>query len=61
MLGLAATALPNLGSRLQGTDDMQQIGVEYPKSLLNEDHLSGLASLLRPGVKPGERPPRMRR
>ncbi|MDQ0442644.1 FAD-dependent monooxygenase [Methylobacterium persicinum] len=35
VLGLAAKALPNLGSLLQGTDDMQQIGVEYPKSLLN--------------------------
>ncbi|GJE04541.1 hypothetical protein [Methylobacterium isbiliense] len=36
---------------------MQQMGVEYPKSLLNEDRLSGLASLLRPGPKPGERAP----
>jgi hypothetical protein len=56
-VGLAAKALPNLGSLLQGTDDMQQMGVEYPKSLLNEDRLSGLASLLRPGPKPGERAP----
>ncbi len=32
VLGLAAKALPNLGSLLQGTDDMQQMGVEYPKS-----------------------------
>jgi 2-polyprenyl-6-methoxyphenol hydroxylase-like FAD-dependent oxidoreductase len=57
VLGLAAVALPHLGSLLQGTDDMQQIGVGYPDSMLNEDHLSGLARLLRPGPKPGERAP----
>jgi len=57
VLGLAAKALPNLGSLLQGTDDMQQMGVAYPKSLLNEDRLSGLTTLLRPGAKPGERAP----
>jgi 3-(3-hydroxy-phenyl)propionate hydroxylase len=57
VLGLAAKALPNLGSLLQGTDDMQQMGVAYPRSLLNEDHLSGLATLFRPGPKPGERAP----
>ena len=57
VLGLAAKALPNLGSLLQGTDDMQQMGVSYPKSLLNEDHLSGMTTLLRPGPKPGERAP----
>ena len=57
VLGLAAKALPNLGSLLQGTDDMQQMGVAYPKSLLNEDRLSGLAEVLRPGPKPGERAP----
>lgn len=57
VLGLAAKALPNLGSLLQGTDDMQQIGVEYPKSALNEDRLSGLATLIRSGPKPGERAP----
>ncbi|MEG9527293.1 MAG: FAD-dependent monooxygenase [Hyphomicrobiales bacterium] len=57
VLGLAAKALPNLGSLLQGTDDMQQMGVEYPKSLLNEDRLTGLATKLRPGPKPGERAP----
>ena len=57
VLGLAAKALPNLGSLLQGTDDMQQMGVAYPKSALNEDRLSGLADLLRSGPKPGERAP----
>ncbi|MFY9293844.1 MAG: FAD-dependent monooxygenase [Methylorubrum rhodinum] len=57
VLGLAAKALPNLGSLLQGTDDMQQMGVEYPRSPLNDDRLSGLATVLRPGPKPGERAP----
>ncbi|WP_458097943.1 FAD-dependent monooxygenase [Roseomonas sp. WA12] len=57
VLGLAASALPKLGSLLQGTDDMQQIGVTYPESILNEDHLSGLGRMLRPGARPGERAP----
>lgn len=57
VLGLAAKALPNLGSLLQGTDDMQQMGVSYPKSPLNEDRLGGLAQLVRPGPKPCERAP----
>lgn len=57
VLGLAAKALPNLGSLLQGTDDMQQMGVSYPKSPLNEDRLPGLGPLLRSGPKPGERAP----
>lgn len=57
VLGLAAKALPNLGSLLQGTDDMQQMGVAYPKSLLNADRLYGLARLVRPGARPGERAP----
>ncbi|KAA0120953.1 FAD-binding monooxygenase [Methylobacterium sp. P1-11] len=57
LLGLAAKALPNLGSLLQGTDDMQQMGVDYPRSPLNADHLSALTNLLRPGPKPGQRAP----
>lgn len=57
VLSLVAKALPNLGSLLQGTDDLQQIGVSYPNSMLNEDHLSGLTQLLRSGPKPGERAP----
>lgn len=56
-LELAAAALPNLGSLLQGTDDMQQMRVAYPDSPLNEDHLAGLSRLLRPGPKPGQRAP----
>lgn len=57
-LGLAAKALPNIGSLIQGTDDLQQIAVGYPKSLLNEDHAAGLRDLLPGrGARAGERAP----
>ncbi|SFH92104.1 2-polyprenyl-6-methoxyphenol hydroxylase [Methylobacterium brachiatum] len=56
-LGLAAKAMPSIGSLLQGTDDLQQMSVSYPKSPLNEDHLSGLAHPLQRGPRPGERAP----
>ena len=56
-LGLAAKAIPGIGALLQGTDDLQQLSVRYPKSPLNEDHLSGLAHLLQRGPEPGERAP----
>ncbi len=57
-LGLAAKVLPNIGSLIQGTDDLQQVSVSYPKSLLNEDHLSGLTHLLqRHEARAGERAP----
>ena len=57
-LGLAAQVLPNIGSLIQGTDDLQQVSVGYPKSALNEDHLPGLTHLLQGrGVLAGERAP----
>lgn len=56
-LGLAVKAVPGIGALLQGTDDLQQMSVSYPKSPLNEDHLSGLAHLLQRGPEPGERAP----
>ncbi|WP_298957615.1 FAD-dependent monooxygenase [uncultured Methylobacterium sp.] len=56
-LGLAARVVPGIGALLQGTDDLQQLSVSYPSSPLNEDHLSGLAHLLRRGPQPGERAP----
>ena len=56
-LGLAAKAMPSIGSLLQGTDDLQQMSVNYPASPLNEDHLSGLAHLLQRGPRTGERAP----
>ena len=58
VLGLAAKVVPTIGSWIQGTDDLQQMSVGYPKSLLNEDHLSGLTHLLQGhGAQAGERAP----
>lgn len=57
-LGVAAKLLPNIGSLIQGTDDLQQLSVGYPKSPLNDDHLGGLRELLRRHVPhPGDRAP----
>lgn len=56
-LGLAAKVVPGIGALLQGTDDLQQLSVSYPKSPLNEDHLSGVTHLLRRGPEAGERAP----
>lgn len=56
-LGLAARVVPNIGSLMMGTDDMQQMSVTYPKSELNADHLSGITHLAQGGPKPGERAP----
>lgn len=57
-LDLAAKVLPNIGSLIQGTDDLQQMSVSYPKTPLNEDHLGGLRELLHAHVPhPGERAP----
>lgn len=56
-LGLASKVVPGIGALLQGTDDLQQLSVSYPKSPLNEDHLSGVTHLLRRGPEAGERAP----
>jgi 2-polyprenyl-6-methoxyphenol hydroxylase-like FAD-dependent oxidoreductase len=56
-LGLGAKVVPGIGALLQGTDDLQQLSVRYPRSPLNADHLSGLAHLLQRGPGPGERAP----
>ncbi|KQO76389.1 FAD-dependent monooxygenase [Methylobacterium sp. Leaf88] len=56
-LGLAAKVVPGIGALLQGTDDLQQLSVSYPKSPLNEDHLSGVTHLLNRGPRAGERAP----
>lgn len=57
-LDLAAKVLPNIGSLIQGTDDLQQMSVSYPKTPLNEDHLGGLRELLHAHVPhPGDRAP----
>ena len=58
VLNLGAKLLPNIGSLIQGTDDLQQLSVSYPKSPLNDDHLGGLRELLRRHVPhPGDRAP----
>ncbi len=56
-LGLAAKVVPGIGALLQGTDDLQQLSVSYPKSPLNEDYLSGVTHLLQCGPGAGERAP----
>ena len=57
-LDIGAKLLPNVGSLIQGTDDLQQIAVRYPTSPLNEDHLVGLRQLVRAHLpRPGDRAP----
>ena len=57
-MNVAAKVLPNIGSLIQGTDDLQQLSVGYPKSPLNDDHLGGLRELLKRQVPhPGDRAP----
>ena len=57
-LETALEAWPEVGSLLQGTDDLQQLSVRYPDSPLNEDRLRGLGGLRdHGGPKPGERAP----
>ena len=54
---VAAKTLPNIGSRVFGSDDLQQLSVTYPKSSLSEDHL-GVRQLLRSDVPhAGDRAP----
>ena len=54
-LDVGAKLVPDIGSRIQGTDDLHQISVAYPKSPLNDDHIAGL--LHRSGPHAGERAP----
>lgn len=56
-LDIGASLVPDIGSRIQGTDDLQQLSVGYPKSPLNDDHI-GLRQLLRAHVPhAGDRAP----
>jgi len=58
VLSLGAKAFPNIGSLIQGTDDLQQISVSYSGSPPNDDQLSGFAHLTRAsGPRPGDRAP----
>ena len=54
-LDVGAKLIPDIGARIQGTDDLHQMSVAYPKSPLNDDHISGL--LHRGGPHAGERAP----
>lgn len=57
VLDVAGELVPNLGSKMFGSDDLQQLSVAYPDSLLSEDHLK-LKQLLKRGVpKAGDRAP----
>lgn len=48
-LNVAGKLVPNLGSRIFGSDDLQQLSVAYPDSPLSEDHLK-LRQVLKRGV-----------
>ena len=57
-MNLAAVVRPDIGSLLQGTDDLQQLSVAYPTSPLNEDAFGLAHGLLhRDAPNPGERAP----
>ena len=57
-LDLLGRTLPNLGTKIFGGDDLQQLSVSYPKSPLSEDHLGGLREALHKNVvHPGDRAP----
>ena len=46
-LDVAGKLIPDLGSKLFGSNDLQQLSVGYRDSPLSEDHLVGLRELLR--------------
>ena len=56
-LEVAGTAVPNLGSRLFGADDLQQLAVSYPDSPLSEEHFSVLSPAHRKAPRAGDRAP----
>ncbi len=56
-LDIAGAVIPNLGSRLFGSDDLQQLSVAYPKSELSEEHFGVLQKLKRGVPRAGDRAP----
>ena len=56
-LSVGAKLVPNIGSLIQGTDDLQQLSVRYPKSPLNDDHMGLSQALRRHVVHVGDRAP----
>lgn len=57
-MDIAARFIPNIGTLIQGSADLQQLTVGYPDSPLSEDHLRGLRTVLhRHAPKAGDRAP----
>ena len=56
-LDLAGRVIPDLGAKIFGTDDLQQLAVTYRKSELNEDHLNGFGLGRGDAVQAGDRAP----
>ncbi len=57
-MDVAARFIPNIGTLIQGSADLQQLTVAYPDSPLSEDHLRGLRDIVRRHVpRAGERAP----
>ena len=56
-LRVAAGAVPGLGARLFGAEDLQQLSVGYPDSPLTEDHLPTRTRVHRSAVTAGRRAP----
>ncbi len=56
-LDLAGQVIPNLGSKLFGSDDLQQLSVAYRESALSADHLKLKQALKRGVPHAGDRAP----
>lgn len=57
-LDLAGKVVPDLGSKMFGSNDLQQLTVSYRHGALSEDHLVGLRELLRSDApRAGDRAP----
>jgi hypothetical protein len=46
VMDVAARFIPDLGTMIQGSADLQQLTVAYPDSPLSEDHLKGIGDLV---------------
>ena len=56
-LGAAADLIPNVGSRIFGADDLQQLSETYRDSALSDDSLPGLPLTRRGAPQAGDRAP----
>lgn len=57
LMSIAGRAVPDLGSRLFGSDDLHQLSVAYPDSVLTVDGFGLLAGIGGKGPRAGERAP----